>query len=123
MLLNYKYSIFVALIIMYLSLANSQKFDNAPNIPFIDKIVHFGMYFFLMTVMIFESRKRLINTSSVFLLALFPLSYGIILEILQITTTNTRSGDFFDFLANAGGTITCSLLWIWLKPLLKDYIK
>jgi VanZ family protein len=125
MLLNNKYSIIVALAIMYLSLTGSQTFPSVPfiNIPFLDKIIHFGMYFFLMSVMIFENRKRFRNISRLFLLALFPLFYGIILEILQMTITKTRSGDLFDFLANAAGTITALLLWIWIRPMLKDFVR
>ena len=53
------FSILVALIIMYLSLANSHTFEKVPliNIPNFDKIVHFGNVFWLMSVIIFENRK------------------------------------------------------------------
>ena len=55
------FSILVALIIMYLSLTNSHTFDKVPliKIPNFDKIVHFGMYFRLMSVIILENRKNI----------------------------------------------------------------
>lgn len=125
MLLKYKYSICVALIIMYLSLTSSHTFDKVPliNIPYFDKFIHFGMYFLLMTAILFESRKQLISSGRLFLLALYPLFYGIIMELLQITITKTRTGDFFDFLANAAGTVACVFLWILFKPRLKNYFR
>ena len=58
------YSILVALLLLYLSLTNSEKFQKTPlvNIPFMDKIVHFGMYFVMMSVIILEHRKSLKNS-------------------------------------------------------------
>jgi VanZ family protein len=114
-----KFTILVALIILYLSLTNSQTFNKIPlvDIPNLDKVVHFGMYFVLMSVIIFENRKTITNTSLLFLTGLIPLFYGILMEILQATLTITRSGSFFDALANAAGILISILLWIWIRPL------
>ena len=51
------FSIIVALIILYLSLASSDTFEKVPffNIPNFDKIVHFGMYFGLMSVIFLKT--------------------------------------------------------------------
>ena len=59
MLKKNKFSILTALIIMYLSLTSSHTFDKLPefHIPNFDKIVHFGMYFGLMMMIIIENRK------------------------------------------------------------------
>jgi VanZ family protein len=113
-----KFTILVALIILYLSLANSQTFEKIPlvDIPDFDKVVHLGMYFVLMSVLIFENRKTLIKTSRLFLTGLIPLFYGILMEILQSTITLTRSGSFFDALADAAGVLFSILLWIWIRP-------
>ena len=125
MLRNNKFSIIVALIIAYLSLAGSQSFDEVPlfDIPFLDKLVHFGMYFVFMSVMIFEKRKTIKNTPHLLLLSLIPLSYGLLMEILQLTITETRSGDAFDFLSNAAGTLVSLLVWLWIKPTLKETVR
>ncbi len=125
MLRNNKFSIIIALIIAYLSLAGSKTFDEVPlfDIPFLDKIVHFGMYFFFMSVMIFEKRKTIKNTPHLLLLSLIPISYGLLMEILQLTITESRSGDAFDFLSNAAGTLVSLLIWLWIKPTMKETVR
>lgn len=103
---------------MYLSMANSHTFDKVPliKIPNFDKVVHSGMYFALMSVIILENRKRLNNTRSLFLTSLIPLFYGIVIEIMQSTLTVTRTGSIFDALADTVGILVSLLLWLWIKP-------
>jgi VanZ family protein len=112
------FSILTALIIMYLSMANSHTFDKVPliKIPYFDKVVHFGMYFGLMSVIILENKKRMDNTRSLFLASLIPLSYGIVIEIMQATLTVSRTGSVFDALADTAGILVSILLWLWIKP-------
>ena len=119
------FSILVALIIMYLSLTGSHTFDKVSfiNIPYFDKIVHFGMYFGLMSVIIFENRKTLRSTRHLFLIGLIPLFYGILMEILQSTLTLTRTGSFFDAFFNCVGILVSILLWLWIKPLKKEIFR
>ena len=114
------FSILVALIIMYLSMANSQTFDKIPliKIPNFDKVVHFGMYFALMSVIILENQKTIKTIDRLFIVGLIPLFYGILLEFMQSTLTVTRSGSFFDALADGVGVLVSILLWIWIKPLI-----
>ena len=118
-------SIFVALVILYLSLTGSKTFDQVPlfNITFLDKVVHFGMYFTLMSVMIFENRKTIKNSNHYIFLILIPIFYGLLMEILQLTITETRSGDLLDFLANAAGALAALLIWLWIKPSFKETIR
>ena len=122
MVKNNIFSILVALIIMYLSLANSHTFDKVPliNIPNIDKVVHFGMYFSLMSIITFENRKTITSISLLFLTGLIPLFYGILMEILQATLTVTSTGSFYDALANSAGILVSILLWLWIKPFKKE---
>jgi VanZ family protein len=118
-------SIFVALIILYLSLASSETFKKVPliNIPNSDKVVHFLMYFGLMSVIIFENRRTIKNNKQLFLVALIPLFYGILMELLQLTITSTRSCSFFDVLFNSAGIIVSTLLWLRFKPWIMDRLK
>ncbi len=111
-------SLLVALIIMYLSLANAKTFNNVPfiNIPYFDKVIHFCMFFGLTAVLFFENRKSLKSTGSLLLVAFISFLYGVLMEILQTTLTLTRTGDVFDALADLTGVITLLLLWIWIKP-------
>lgn len=111
-------SILVALIILYLSLANAKTFSNVPfiNIPHFDKVVHFCMFFGLTAVLFFENRKSLKSTGRLLLVAFISFMYGVLMEVLQTTLTLTRTGDVFDALADLTGVITLLLLWIWIKP-------
>jgi len=119
------FSIFVALLLLYLSLTNSDNFEKVrlTRIPNIDKIVHFGMYFVLMSVIIFEHRKTIRNPKNLFLLALIPLAYGILLEILQFTLTASRSGDLYDAMFDAAGILASLLLWLLIKPGIKETVR
>jgi VanZ family protein len=125
MLKKYILSIVVALIIMYLSLASSDTFDKFPtfNIPNFDKLVHFCMYFGLMSVILFDSRKSLKNTRGLFLTALIPLGYGILMEILQSTLTTSRTGSFYDITFNFSGILVSMLLWLKISSFIKDKFK
>lgn len=119
------FSILIALLIMYLSLANSKKFQDVPliEIPFFDKFIHFGMYFGLMSVIIIENRKSSFSAPQLFLIALVPFAYGILMEILQSTFTISRYASFYDVAANSAGILASLLLWLWIKPLLKGNIR
>ena len=120
------FSILVALIILYLSLANSHTFDKVSSIidfPNIDKVVHFGMYFSLMMVLVFENRKIIKGFRNLFIIGLIPFSYGILMEILQATLTVTRTGSVFDALANGAGILVSIFLWLLIKPLKKEIIR
>lgn len=110
---------------LFLSLANTEKFDkiHLSGIPNFDKIVHFGMYFILMLVIIVEHRKNIKNPVNLFFLALIPLSYGILMEILQLTLTTTRTADFYDALADAAGVLASVLLWLIIKPIGKHTVR
>lgn len=113
------FSIFVALVILYLSLANSQTFDKVTliKIPNFDKVVHFLMYFSLMSAVIIENRNSLKRAGSLLIPASIVLLYGILMEILQLFTS-TRSGDINDAFADFAGILFSVLLWLLLKPFL-----
>jgi VanZ family protein len=119
------FSIFVALIIMYLSLVPSDSFDKIPliKIPYIDKIVHFTMYLTLMSVIIFENRKKIKEVHKLIFIGLVPFGYGVLLEVLQSIFTSTRFGSIFDILFNTLGILCSVMLWLYIKPLRKQFIK
>lgn len=120
-----RFSIFVGLIIVYLSLVNSDTFDNVSisRLPDIDKAVHFLMYFGLMSVIILENRKSIKGTGKLFLIALIPFLLGVLMEILQETITISRTGNILDAVANLAGILCSLLLWTWIKPLLNRSIR
>jgi VanZ family protein len=112
-----KFSVIIALIILYLSLANSHTFDEVSflDFPFTDKLVHFAMYFGFMSVIILENRKTLVNVRKLLLVALIPLSYGILMEIFQALFTSTRTASIYDVMSNLSGIIVSVLLWQLVK--------
>ena len=125
MIKNNIFSIFVALIILYLSLAGSSTFgqNGFINIPYVDKIGHFGLYFILMAVIILEHRKLFQNTRQLIITSLFPFLFGTIIEFLQMAITNDRKGEILDALANAGGITSALYLWLIIKPYYKQNIR
>lgn len=118
-------SLLVAVIIMYLSLASSDTFKKIHflNVPYRDKIVHFGMYFAFMSVIIFENRTKFISGRSIYLAAIIPLLYGILMEILQSLFTTSRNGNILDILINSAGIVVSLLCWFWIKTSFMQRIK
>ena len=121
------FSIVLALVILYLSLENMQKFEKISafvfNIPYIDKIVHLGIYFVFMSVIIFENRNKIKTAGHLFLIALIPFLYGILMEILQSTLTTNRSGSIYDVIFNSAGILSSLLLWQLIKSLITDRVR
>ncbi len=118
MIRNNKFSIIVSLIILYLSLANAKTFEQAGffEIPYLDKIVHFGLYFCFMSVIILEHRTFFDNTRKLILIALIPFVFGSIMELLQSGVTATRKADVLDIMFNSAGIVAAILLWLFIKP-------
>lgn len=112
------FSLLIALFILYLSLASSSTFDEVPlfEIPYLDKLIHFAMYFGLMLVIVYENRKSIKSTAQLFLVSFLPLAYGILLEILQAVLTITRSGNISDAIADGAGIYAAVLIGsVYLK--------
>lgn len=82
------------------------------NVPFIDKWVHIVMYFVLSSSLWIEylrSHVR-INYKKLGIGAiLLPILMSGLIELLQAYCTETRSGDWMDFLANSLGVALAAL--------------
>jgi VanZ family protein len=106
-------SIITALVILYLSLAPSDTFDKVSvfNFPDIDKVVHLLMYFGLTIVLIYENRPTVKSLRGLFLLAIIPFVYGILIEFLQSWFTLTRHGEFLDAVFDLIGIIIALAVW------------
>ncbi|MGB5361417.1 MAG: VanZ family protein [Eudoraea sp.] len=96
------------LIITVLSLSSFEDIDTEGiNIPHLDKLVHFFFYFvasILGVLLIRERTKGRLNLfRSIIFAALAVIIYGIVIEVIQNTFTQTRSGEFYDVLANSLG--------------------
>jgi VanZ family protein len=125
MIRNNKFTILISLIIIYLSLANAKTFEDAGlfDIKYLDKLVHFGLYFSFTFILIIEHRNRFANTRQLLLTALIPFAFGTIIEFIQADFTRTRSGDILDVLANTAGIFAALYLWLLIKPFYNQKLK
>lgn len=119
------FSLLFAVVILYLSLANAKTFDTNGffDIPYLDKFVHFGLYFTFMAIIILEHRKDFINTRQLIILALIPVFFGGLMELFQGGFTSTRQADVYDFMFNTAGTATAVCLWLFIVPYYRKDIK
>jgi VanZ family protein len=76
-----------------------------------------------MSVLILENRNTIRSNLQLFMIAIIPLFYGILMEILQSTLTVSRSGSIYDAIFNLAGIIVSLLLWLWIKPFIKNTIR
>lgn len=86
-----------------------------------DKILHGGAYFGLgliwMVYAIFgRNTQKLL--SSIVIICVASIAFGILIEVLQDRLTNYRQLDFYDILANTAGVVAAGVA-IWI---LKDYL-
>jgi VanZ family protein len=113
------FSVLVACLIAYLSLSESDSFDKVSffNFPGADKLVHFGMYFMLMSVIVFEHRKNIGRINVLLLTGLIPLFYGVLMEVLQKLATSTRTASFGDIIFDFAGVLFSVIIFLIFRPL------
>ena len=75
------------------------------NLLWNDKIVHFLFYFFFVVFWSFALHKNFYLKKYSFIIVVFAIFYGIIIEVLQSVLTKTREADLFDAFANSLGAI------------------
>lgn len=124
MIRKYKYSLILSLVILYLSLKNASDFNTVQffQIPYFDKFVHFCMYFALMSVIIYETVTSSVS-KSLYLIALYPFFYGVLMEVLQGAVTTTRSSSIYDAMFNTVGIIASMLVWLTIRKIRNAGIK
>jgi VanZ family protein len=125
MIKNNIFSILVSLVILYLSLANASTFEEIGffDVPYLDKFVHFGLYFMFMSVIILEHRKSFSNTRQIIIVALIPVFFGALMELFQSGFTTTRKADVLDIMFNTAGTATAVCIWLFLTPYYRKQIR
>ena len=95
----------VTFAILYLSLKKMPNSDI--NISHLDKVQHSIAYFILSISWLFAFAKKRNKITIVAACILF----GILIEILQQTVTNYRTGDYLDVIANSVGVLLGLLLF------------
>ncbi len=104
-------------VVVFFCLTPSNDFPTL-KIPYLDKLVH-AFFYFVFTIVWFLFFKKQVKKSNEFKLlifsGLFSVLFGIGIEIIQAKLTSTRSGDFFDVLANTSGVILAFAFVLFTK--------
>lgn len=116
---HYLLSIAIILVIVYLSFFTPPK-NEVPTLPNLDKVVHFCMYGGLTTILwiqYFWYHKGIKWSHLLIGGIICPIIMSGLIEIGQSTLTETRSGDWLDFVANTAGVCTATFLcYFILRP-------
>jgi VanZ family protein len=95
------------------------RFGDLPKIKVsgIDKYVHFTFHFVFTLLWGYYTwlQQNRFALKKLIIIASMSLGYGIAIEILQETFTQTRHADVLDVLANFTGAMSAVLVFIWLK--------
>ncbi len=116
-----KYALVIAIVYsVAITILSFISLKNTPDlgIDFADKLVHFAIYFLFALLWFnhFNSKKIPKSIVKSILLAIF---YGIVIEVLQESLTNSRQFDYYDIVSNAIG----AMLIVPYLQLLKSYVK
>ena len=86
--------------------------DPKLNIPHLDKVVHFGMFFIMSIFLCSELRYQTrLSLRKIYLIAIgFSFIYGGLIEVLQFKYFN-RGGDWWDLFADVLGGVAGCLLY------------
>ncbi|MDL2322592.1 VanZ family protein [Bacteroidales bacterium OttesenSCG-928-A17] len=105
---KYWISIFFSVLILIACFISLESMPRAPMTNF-DKLVHFGMFFFLGGCIYFENTnyfRRSISIRRIFWGSLlFPAFYGGLVELIQNYISPHRTGDWGDFLWDSIGAV------------------
>jgi len=109
---QYYKSIVIGILILWLSLSGSNSLvpGKMLNIPYIDKMGHFAMYAFFSGVLLLDSCRWRTSRHFRYAVLLFPLLFGALMEILQMTLTTSRQAETLDLIANITGVSAGILL-------------
>jgi VanZ family protein len=86
-------------------------------ISFADKVFHFGAYAVMTFIWFnyFSSLKMTTKTESIIIAVIIAVIFGMIIELLQGTITESRQADFNDVIANNVGILISALI-LWFLP-------
>jgi VanZ family protein len=117
--LYYKAIVWV-FIITYLCFVDGSNFNKPHiNIPHLDKIVHFVMFFILGILLgIIGHIKH--TRFNIKWLPFIAIIYGGVIEIVQQLFIPTRSGDVFDWVADTVGLIVGIVLFLYIPNKIKQ---
>jgi len=118
---KYYPSILIAVLIMWLSLSESDTMKPMKllDFPNSDKAAHFSIYLFFTFIMLLNSSYWKISGRIKYIIIIIPIILGLLLEIFQRLITTTRQADFYDFLANFSGIAIATIFVFFLSRLFR----
>ena len=106
---TYPFGLLLALAIAMLSLVPIPEIPAAEDVPLADKWTHMVLFGGIASVTLFElAMNRRLQTVWRWVAPTLAALYGGLIEVLQGSCTTTRSGDWYDFLADAFGVLVCA---------------
>ena len=116
-IIHYHKTILLTFIILFLSLYNfNDVYRAAQAIPYADKIVHLLMYFGITLVFLFEHYIETWKMNKKdYVMNFYPLILGGLIEIIQSLFTQSRSGDWYDFIADISGILVANIVFLMIK--------
>ncbi len=118
---KYRWSILWCIVVFVLSVARFDSMTTPPKFllfPHSDKLIHFVLYFVMCVLICAENRRNAFW--NYFAAVIFAVFYGGAIELIQENLT-CRTGDWYDFLADAVGALVGVLIYILTKKLWKIY--
>lgn len=111
---KYPLSLFVVISIVYLSFFRPPSIDTTTEIPHLDKIIHFCMYFVMSGILWLEFIRTHKNNGIIWHAwrgaFVAPILFSGAIELLQEYCTTYRGGDILDFIANTLGVTIASII-------------
>jgi len=111
-------------VILYLSFASPSTFNDIPTFQHADKVAHFLMYVFFVSVLVYDFRNDNVLLTSKFSYILvclvFPIVIGGVIELLQGSIFRPRSAEWLDWLFDITGIVGGFLLMSALLGKLKN---
>lgn len=115
---KYIKTLFWFLVINYISLIPAEEIPHSKlfDIPYFDKIVHFGIYFIFSIFLASLFKKLAINKlKTVIIIIVLNVFIGGTIEYLQDILPLNRSGSYLDFFADILGCVTALYFYYHLK--------
>ena len=105
-------------IVAFLSLLPPKDFPDIPLFPGADKVVHTCMYLGLTWLACWSMHAE-VKRVWYYLIILFSISWGVVMEIFQYIMHMGRSFDLYDIAGNSLGTLIGVLIYILMAQLKK----
>jgi VanZ family protein len=103
-------------IVAFLSLLPPKDFPDIPLFPGADKVVHTCMYLGLTWLACWSMHAE-VKRVWYYLIILFSISWGVVMEIFQYIMHLGRSFDLYDIAGNSIGTLIGVLIYILMAQL------